>query len=99
MLYLASGALYMTDYYVVAPTVGEYSHQLGSNAALVSDPLDFSGWLFRGRKYILRPGIPLHFAYIVVMGRFFNGFGSARAINRCRLPISLARLIELQELK
>jgi uncharacterized protein YdcH (DUF465 family) len=107
-LNLASCALYMTNYYVVAPTVGEYALLLGSsesmagiiigmtpNAALVATVL--YGWwsnhsyrnalIFAACSSVLGNilyALALHYHSLpmVLMGRFFNGFGSARSINR-----------------
>ncbi|KAG7370477.1 major facilitator superfamily transporter [Nitzschia inconspicua] len=107
-LNLASCALYMTNYYVVAPTVGEYAQQLGSsesmagiiigmtpNAALFATVL--YGWwsnysyrnslIFASCSSVLGNilyALALHYNSLtmVLLGRFFNGFGSARSINR-----------------
>jgi Na+/melibiose symporter-like transporter len=108
LLNLASCFLYMTNYYVVAPTVGNYAELLGSsesmsgiiigmtpNAALLATVL--YGWwsnhsyrhaiLFAGCSSVLGNvlyALALHYNSLtmVLLGRFFNGFGSARSINR-----------------
>eukprot|EP00980_Cylindrotheca_fusiformis_P024592 scaffold12118_cov138-Cylindrotheca_fusiformis.AAC.9 len=107
-LNLCSTFLYMTNYYIVAPTSGDYADKLGStqamagiiigmtpNAALIATVLygwwsnysyksalifaagcSFSGNLF----YAL--ALHQNSLTFVMIGRFLNGFGSARSINR-----------------
>ena len=108
LLNLASTFLYMTNYYIVAPTCGQYASKLGSseafagiiigmtpNAALIATVL--YGWW---SNYSYKPALifaaasswignvcyamALHYdsLTLVLIGRFCNGFGSARSINR-----------------
>lgn len=107
-LNLSSTFLYMTNYYIVAPTTGHYALQLGAseawaaiiigmtpNAALIATVL--YGWwsnysyksalIFAAGSSILGNAayaLALHYnsLTLVMVGRFLNGFGSARSINR-----------------
>ncbi|KAL3926651.1 MAG: hypothetical protein SGBAC_013390 [Bacillariaceae sp.] len=107
-LNLCSTFLYMTNYYIVAPTSGQYAQKLGSteamagiiigmtpNAALVATVL-YGWWSNHSYKAALIfasscslvgnvfYAMALHqdsLTYVMI-GRFFNGFGSARSINR-----------------
>ena len=100
--------LYMTNYYIVAPTCGQYAARVGSteamagivigmtpNAALIATIL--YGWwsnhsyksalLFAATCSVLGNiayGLALSYdsIHLVMIGRFLNGFGSARSINR-----------------
>jgi hypothetical protein len=108
LLNLASCFLYMTNYYVVVPTVGEYAIELGSseamagiiigmtpNAALLATVL--YGWwsnfsyrnalIFAACSSVLGNifyalALRYNSLTMVLVGRFLNGFGSARSINR-----------------
>lgn len=107
-LNLCSSFLYMTNYYVVAPTVGEYAVKLGSteamagiiigmtpNAALLATFL-YGWWSNYSYRHALIFAascsvvgnicfaLALHYdsLALVLVGRFCNGFGSARSINR-----------------
>jgi predicted MFS family arabinose efflux permease len=107
-LNLCSTFLYLTNYYIVAPTSGQYADKLGSteamagiiigmtpNAALIATVL-YGWWSNYSYKsaLIFAAGcsmmgnvfyaLALHqdsFTFVII-GRFFNGFGSARSINR-----------------
>ena len=107
-LNLLSTFLYMTNYYIVAPTSGHYATRLGStdamagiiigmtpNAALIATVL--YGWW---SNYSYKPALVFaatcsvagnvcyalalshHSLTMIMVGRFLNGFGSARSINR-----------------
>lgn len=107
-LNLLSTFLYMTNYYIIAPTSGHYAYRLGSteamagiiigmtpNAALVATVL--YGWW---SNYSYKPALLFaatssvagnvfyalalhhHSLTMIMVGRFLNGFGSARSINR-----------------
>ena len=107
-LNLTSTFLYMTNYYIVAPTSGQYALRLGStpamagiiigmnsNSALLATIL-YAWWSNHSYKpaflfaaacslvgnicYAL--GLSQHSLSLVLWGRFLNGFGSARSINR-----------------
>jgi len=108
LLNLASTFFYMTSYYIVAPTTGQYALQLGSteamagiiigmtpNAALIATVL--YGWwsnyayksalLFAAGSSLVGNlcyalALRRHSIHLVMLGRFLNGFGSARSINR-----------------
>ncbi|KAL9186431.1 hypothetical protein ACHAXT_005669 [Thalassiosira profunda] len=107
-LNLASTFLYMTNYYIVAPTCGQYAARVGStesmagivigmtpNAALIATVL--YGWwtnhsyksaiIFAGTSSVIGNvayalALKHNSIALVMIGRFFNGFGSARSINR-----------------
>jgi MFS family permease len=107
-LNLMSTFLYMTNYYIVAPTCGQYALRLGSteamagiiigmtpNAALVATVL--YGWwsnfsyksalIFAAACSMLgnvcyAMALKQNSLWLVMLGRFLNGFGSARSINR-----------------
>lgn len=107
-LNLLSTFLYMTNYYIVAPTSGHYAFRLGSseamagiiigmtpNAALLATVL--YGWwsnysykpalLFAASSSVVGNifyALALHHNSLtmIMVGRFLNGFGSARSINR-----------------
>ena len=108
LLNLASTCLYMTNYYIVAPTSGAYCERLGSsealsgliigmtpNAALLATVL-YGWWSNHSYRSALLfaaacsmagnvlYALALHYDSIamVMVGRFLNGFGSARAVNR-----------------
>lgn len=108
MLNLASTFLYMANYYIVAPTCGEYAARVGSsesmagivigmtpNAALIATVL-YGWWSNYSYKSALifaatcsalgniSYALALHYNSIslIMIGRFLNGFGSARSINR-----------------
>jgi len=117
MLNLISTLLYMTNYYIVAPTCGLYAEELGSSssmagviigmtplAALIASVL--YGWwsnysyksalLFASFCCIfgdLLYALALHYNSLnmVIVGRYLNGFGSARAINRRYIADSFSR--------
>ena len=107
-LNLTSTFLYMTNYYIVAPTCGQYASKLGSseafagiiigmtpNAALLATVL-YGWWSNYSYKSALIfaatsswvgnicYAMALHYnsLTLVLIGRFCNGFGSARSINR-----------------
>lgn len=107
-LNLMSTFLYMTNYYVVAPTVGDYAVFLGQpesmagiiigmtpNAALVATVL-YGWWSNHSYKHALvfaaTSSVMGNIFYalalsqrsltMLLVGRFLNGFGSARSINR-----------------
>ena len=107
-LNLCSTFLYMCNYYIVAPTCGQYALLLGSseamagiiigmtpNAALIATVL-YGWWSNYSYKsaLIFAAGCSLignvcyamalqyNSIQLVMLGRFFNGFGSARSINR-----------------
>ncbi|KAL7546013.1 hypothetical protein ACHAWF_009359 [Thalassiosira exigua] len=107
-LNLCSTFLYMTNYYIVAPTCGQYAARVGStesmagivigmtpNAALIATVL-YGWWTSRSYKAALVfaascsvignifYGLALKYdsIHMIMIGRFFNGFGSARSINR-----------------
>jgi hypothetical protein len=107
-LNLLSTFLYMTNYYIVAPTCGTYATKLGSteamagiiigmtpNAALIATVL--YGWwsnysyksaiIFAAGSSMIgnvfyAVALQQDSLTLVMVGRFFNGFGSARSINR-----------------
>lgn len=108
MLNLASTFLYMANYYIVAPTCGEYAARVGSsesmagivigmtpNAALIATVL-YGWWSNYSYKSALTfaatcsalgniaYALALYYNSIqlIMIGRFLNGFGSARSINR-----------------
>ena len=108
MLNLASTFLYMANYYIVAPTCGDYAVRVGStesmagivigmtpNAALIATVL-YGWWSNHSYKSALifaatcsvlgniTYALALYYNSItlVMIGRFLNGFGSARSINR-----------------
>lgn len=108
MLNLASTFLYMANYYIVAPTCGEYAARVGSsesmagivigmtpNAALIATVL-YGWWSNHSYKSAfvfaatcsalgnISYALALHYNSIslIMIGRFLNGFGSARSINR-----------------
>jgi MFS family permease len=117
MLNLASTLLYMTNYYIVAPTCGWYAVELGSSSAMAGiiigmTPLAallasilYAWWsnysyksalLFAAFCCILGDllyALALHYHSLnmVILGRFLNGFGSARAINRRYIADSYSR--------
>ena len=107
-LNLASTFFYMTNYYIVAPTSGQYALKVGSsealagiiigmtpNAALIATVL-YCWWsnyayksalLFAAGTSLLGNlcyalALRQHSIQLVMLGRFLNGFGSARSINR-----------------
>jgi len=107
-LNLCSTFLYMTNYYIVAPTCGMYAERLGSteafagyiigmtpNAALLATVL-YGWWSNHSYKsaFVFAAScsvtgnifyaLALHYRSLtfVLIGRFLNGFGSARSINR-----------------
>ena len=108
LLNLCSTFLYMTNYYIVAPTCGEYAVRVGStesmagivigmtpNAALIATVL--YGWwsnhsyksalIFAGSCSVLGNiayalALKHNSISLIMTGRFLNGFGSARSINR-----------------
>lgn len=107
-LNLCSTFLYMTNYYVVAPTVGDYAEMLGTsqamagiiigmtpNAALVATFL-YGWWSNHSYRHALifaatccalgnifyAMALQYNSLPMVMVGRFLNGFGSARSINR-----------------
>ena len=108
VLNLMSTFLYMTNYYVVAPSAGMYATKLQAspslsgiiigmtpNAALVATVL-YGVWSNHSYKPALLFAASCSFAgnicyatalhynslSMVLLGRFLNGFGSARSINR-----------------
>lgn len=108
LINLMSTFLYMTNYYIVAPTCGQYAARVGSsesmagivigmtpNAALVATVL-YAFWSNHSYKPALifaascsllgNVAYALALSYdsieLVMIGRFLNGFGSARSINR-----------------
>ena len=108
LLNLASTFLYMTNYYIIAPTSGQYAMRLGStpalagiiigmtpNAALVATVL-YAWWsnysyksaiLFAAMCSLMgnvcyAMALSHRSLALVMLGRFLNGFGSARSINR-----------------
>ena len=108
LLNLGSTFLYMTNYYIVAPTSGQYALRVGSsealagiiigmtpNAALIATVL-YCWWSNYAYKsaILFAAGTSLlgNLCYalalrqqsiqLVMLGRFLNGFGSARSINR-----------------
>jgi len=108
MLNLVSTFLYMTNYYIVAPSVGEYAIRLGSdesmsgyiigmtpNAALIATVLYgfWSSYSYRNAlifassssfcgNILYALALKHNSINMVLLGRFFVGFGSARSINR-----------------
>ena len=107
-LNLMSTFLYMTNYYVVAPTVGDYAVLLGQseamagiiigmtpNAALLATVL-YGWWSNHSYRHALifaatcsvlgnvfyALALSQNSLTMVLIGRFLNGFGSARSINR-----------------
>eukprot|EP00985_Skeletonema_marinoi_P029467 scaffold27955_cov146-Skeletonema_marinoi.AAC.2 len=107
-LNLSSTFLYMANYYIVAPTCGDYAARVGSseslagivigmtpNAALIATVL-YSWWsnysyksplIFAATCSVLGNityALALYYNSIslIMIGRFLNGFGSARSINR-----------------
>jgi predicted MFS family arabinose efflux permease len=116
-LNLLSTFLYMTNYYIVAPTSASYAHKLGGDpamaamiigmtpiAALFSTVL-FSWWTSYSYKAALifasscslvgncfyAAGMPCDSLTLVMIGRLFNGFGSARSINRRYIADTFSR--------
>ncbi|CAB9529822.1 SPX domain-containing membrane protein OsI [Seminavis robusta] len=86
-LNLMSTFLYMTNYYVVAPTSGRYAEiwwtSYSYKSALVfASTCSIVGNLF----YAL--GLPCQSLTFVMIGRLLNGFGSARSINRRALGMA-----------
>lgn len=108
ILNLGSTFLYMCNYYIVAPTCGDYAVRVGStesmagivigmtpNAALIATVL-YGWWSNHSYKSALifastcsvlgniTYALALHYNSItlIMIGRFLNGFGSARSINR-----------------
>jgi hypothetical protein len=107
-LNLCSTFLYMTNYYIIAPTSGQYADKLGSteamagiiigmtpNAALIATVLycwwsnySYKSALIFAASCSLIGNVFYAFAlqqnslFFVMIGRFLNGFGSARSINR-----------------
>ncbi|KAL7456903.1 LOW QUALITY PROTEIN: hypothetical protein ACHAWC_008601 [Mediolabrus comicus] len=108
LLNLCSTFLYMANYYIVAPTCGEYAARVGSseamggivigmtpNAALVATIL-YGWWSNHSYKSALifaatcsvlgnityALALSYNSIWLVMIGRFLNGFGSARSINR-----------------
>jgi len=107
-LNLVSTFLYMTNYYIVAPTSGLYAESLGSSPALAGIIIGMTpiaalvasflyGWwsnysyksalLFAAGCSLLGDilyalALPYNSLSMVIAGRYLNGFGSARAINR-----------------
>ena len=116
-LNLVSTFLYMTNYYIVAPTCGPYAEQLGSSsamsgiiigmtplAALIASIL-YAWWSNHSYKSALLfasfccimgdllYALALHYNSLnmVIIGRYLNGFGSARAINRRYIADTFSR--------
>jgi Major Facilitator Superfamily/SPX domain len=117
LLNLASTFFYMTNYYIVAPTTGQYAIQVGSsealagiiigmtpNAALIATVL--YGWwsnyayksalLFAAASSLIGNlcyalALRHHSIHLVMLGRFLNGFGSARSINRRYIADTFSR--------
>jgi MFS family permease len=108
LLNLTSTFLYMANYYIVAPTTGQYALRLGSseamsgiiigmtpNAALIATVL-YGWWSNYSYKSALifaacsslvgnvcyAIALKHNSLFLVMAGRFLNGFGSARSINR-----------------
>ena len=108
ILNLGSTFLYMCNYYIVAPTCGDYAVRVGStesmagivigmtpNAALIATVL-YGWWSNHSYKSALifastcsvlgniTYALALYYNSItlIMIGRFLNGFGSARSINR-----------------
>jgi MFS family permease len=107
-LNLMSTFLYMTNYFIVAPTSGAYAIELGGSAtesgmiigmtpvAALASTVLYSWWtsysyrsalLFASLCSIIgnllyASALPNHSFTLVLVGRLFNGFGSARSINR-----------------
>lgn len=116
-LNLLSTFLYMTNYYIVAPTCGPYAEELGSSkamggiiigmtplAALIASIL--YGWwsnysyksalLFASFCCIMGDllyamALRYNSLNMVIIGRYLNGFGSARAINRRYIADTFSR--------
>jgi len=107
-LNLVSTFLYMTNYYICAPTAGQYATRVGSsdsmlgiiigmtpNAALVATVL-YGFWSNYSYKSALifavvcsilgnifyAMALSYDSIHLIMLGRLFNGFGSARSINR-----------------
>lgn len=107
-LNLCSTFLYMANYYIIAPTCGQYASVLGSDesmagiiigmtpiAALIATVL-YGWWSNHSYKNALifaavcsllgnlcyALALQYNSLHMVLLGRFLNGFGSARAINR-----------------
>jgi len=107
-LNLVSIFLYMTNYYICAPTAGQYATRVGSsdsmlgiiigmtpNAALVATVL-YGFWSNYSYKSALifavvcsilgnvfyAMALSYDSIHLIMLGRLFNGFGSARSINR-----------------
>ena len=108
VLNLSSTFLYMANYYIVAPTCGEYAARVGSseamagivigmtpNAALIAtvlygwwsnysykSALIFAAWCSVLGNITYALALYYNSISLVLIGRFLNGFGSARSINR-----------------
>jgi hypothetical protein len=104
VLNLSSCFLYMTNYYIVAPTVGRYAVDLGSSEALAGVIIGMTpnaallatvlyGWwsnfsyrhalLFAACSSLMgnvlyAMALRYNSLHMVLLGRFLNGFGSAR---------------------
>jgi hypothetical protein len=117
LLNLASTFFYLTNYYIVAPTTGQYAVEVGSseamagiilgmtpNAALIATVL--YGWwsnyayksalLFAAGSSLLGNlcyalALRHHSIHMIILGRFLNGFGSARSINRRYIADTFSR--------
>lgn len=116
-LNLISTFLYMTNYYIVAPTCGVYAEQLGSSSAMggiiigmtplaaLTASILYAWWSNHSYKSALlfasfccllgdlMYALALHYHSLsmVIVGRYLNGFGSARAINRRYIADTFSR--------